>query len=261
MNKIWIVDSFTAKPYSGNPAGIMIVHDFPQDMQQIAAELNLSETAFVKLLGQNHFHIRWFTPRVEVKLCGHATLAAAYVLYEQQMAKSNKIIFDSLSGQLAVMRDKQSLILDFPLQKTSSFLDKAPFEEALGALEIDEFVQAHDDVIVVLKNEDAIYKLSADFVKLLEIEARGIIVTAPSYEYDFISRFFAPRIGVNEDPVTGAAHCKLADYWSKRLNKTEFKAFQASMRGGHLFLKVQNDRVFLKGQAVTIMEGVWKASL
>lgn len=261
MNKIWIVDSFTAQPYSGNPAGVMIVHDFPQDMQQIAAEMNLSETAFVKLVEQDRFHIRWFTPQVEVKLCGHATLAAAHILYEQQIVKADKIIFDSLSGLLAIMRDGQSLVLDFPLQKTSTALDKAPFEEALGTWDIDEVVQAYDDVIVALRSEDAIYKLSPDFVKLLQIDARGVIVTAPSHKYDFISRFFAPRVGVNEDPVTGSAHCKLADYWSKRLSKIELTAFQASARGGNLFLRIQNDRVFLKGQAITIMEGTWKTSL
>lgn len=258
MNTIWIVDSFTTTPYSGNPAAVMIVTDFPQNMQKIAAEMNLSETAFAKPLGQDHFHIRWFTPKIEVKLCGHATLAAAHILYEQGIAKSHKIILDSLSGPLAVKHEETSLILDFPLQRVSTIQDKTPFQHALGTLEIEEVVQAYDDVIVALDNEEAIYKLSPDFTKLLEIEARGVIVTAPGHQYDFISRFFAPRVGVNEDPVTGSAHCKLADYWSKRLNKMEFNAFQASARGGQLFLEIQNDRVFLRGQAVTIMEGVWK---
>lgn len=254
MTKIWIVDAFANKPYTGNPAAVMIVDEFPEDAQKIAAEMNLSETAFVKKLGDNHFHIRWLTPAVEVKLCGHATLAASHILFEQNLVQSDEIILDSLSGPLSVKREKDGYTLDFPLQRTTNLLPTSPFQEALK-IDVLEAVQAYDDVIILVKCEKELREMSPDITKLKAIDCRGIIVTAASQDYDFISRFFAPRVGVDEDPVTGSAHCKLGDYWSKRLGKTEFRAFQASNRGGEIDIRIENDRVFLHGHAITILEG------
>lgn len=259
MNKIWIVDAFVANtPYSGNPAAVMVVDDFKDDMQQIAAQMNLSETVFVKKLGVDHYHIRWFTPTVEVKLCGHATLAASHILFQEKLIEGNRITFDSLSGPLGVIQDSNGIILDFPLQPISSNLDVSTFEKILDLEgEIEEVVQAHDDVIVVLKSEQRITSLIPNFEKIKEVDARAVVVTAASLQYDFISRFFGPRVGVNEDPVTGSAHCKLADYWSKRLNKQSFVAYQASSRGGILHIQIKKDRVLLKGKTTTVMAGNW----
>jgi len=259
MRKIWTVDAFTNKPYAGNPAAVMIVDEFPEDMQLIAMEMNLSETVFLKQLGENHFHIRWFTPAVEVKLCGHATLAASHILFQENKITSSIVQYESLSGPLSVEKVSDGLVLNFPLQKISDSLDKAHFIQAFNLpTQIVEVVKAYDDVIVLVDHEDTVKNLVPDFNKLAELRVRGVIITAPSKQYDFVSRFFGVDCGVHEDPVTGSAHCKLADFWSKRLNKTEFLAFQASKRGGELKVKINGDRVLIKGQAVTIMEGILK---
>jgi PhzF family phenazine biosynthesis protein len=259
MNKLWIVDSFTSTPYTGNPAAVMIVAEFPSSMQSIAAEMNLSETAFVKPLNTDYYHICWYTPTVEVSLCGHATLAAAHVLFHEEKIQSNEITFESLSGPLQVTREKEGLVMNFPLQKIGARLDRHFFEEALNVQgKIVEVLQAYDEIIIVLRTEEDVITFQPNFSEIAKIEAKGIIITAHAHEYDFVSRTFAPRLGINEDPVTGSAHCKLADYWSKVLNKHEFKAYQASARGGSLSLKIVGDRVLLKSQAVTIFEGVLK---
>ncbi|HRE33264.1 MAG TPA: PhzF family phenazine biosynthesis protein [Candidatus Berkiella sp.] len=258
MNTIWIVNAFAHAPYTGNPAAIMVVIEFPEEMQRIAAQMNLSETVFAKKLNKDHFHIRWFTPLVEVKLCGHATLAAAHILFQEKQISGNKILFDSLSGPLEVTRRDNTIMLNFPLQPVGHTLDKTSFETLLDLpSQIDEVVQAYDDVIVALYDEQTLRSLQPDFEKVKQIEARGVIITAPSKQYDFVSRFFAPRVGVNEDPVTGSSHCKLADYWAKRLQKKTFHAYQASQRGGKLVIQVENGRVFLQGNAITIMQGQW----
>ena len=258
MRKIYIVDAFTSVPYKGNPAGVMVVDEFPEDMQQIAFELNLSETAFVKSLAQDHFHIRGMTPATEVKLCGHATLAASHIIFENGLNHSDKLRFDCLSGELYVRRSENGCVLNFPLQSTGVALDKTPFIKALKTEAIQEVVQAYDDVIVRLSSEEDIRRLEPDITLLKQVDARGIIVTAPGKSHDFVSRFFAPKVGVNEDPVTGSAHCKLASYWMNKLNKTTFKAYQASPRGGELLLEVVGDRVLIAGQAVTFLEGAIK---
>ncbi len=261
MTKIWIVDAFTDKPYRGNPAGVMLVDEFPLDKNchAIAAELNLSETAFVKRLDIDHYHVRWFTPATEVKLCGHATLASAHVLFAEQLIQSNKIRFDSLSGVLNVTREADGLVLDFPLQKTGESLDLALFENLLDLKgDILNVVQAYDDVIVELREEARLHAFKPDFAQISQVPCRGLVLTVASQgEYDFVSRFFAPKVGVNEDPVTGSAHCKLAYYWSQKLDKQNLKAYQASARGGKIMLRVENDRVMLKGTAVTVMAGEW----
>jgi PhzF family phenazine biosynthesis protein len=258
--KIWIVDAFTDKAYKGNPAAVMLVSDFPTDAQSIAAEMNLSETAFVKPLRDNHFHIRWLTPTAEVKLCGHATLASAHILFQQDLVPQDHIVFESLSGPLFVKQEKNGLVLDFPLQKTGAQLDPVPFSAALNLSQTDiiEVLQAVDDVIVVLHDEDSVKHLNPDLNMLKTINSRGVIVTAAGKTFDCVSRFFAPTIGIPEDPVTGSAHCKLADYWSRKLEKTALHAYQASARGGSMHIEIQGERVLLKGQAVTIMEGIWK---
>lgn len=260
MNKIWLVDAFAHGPFTGNPAAVMVVEAFPDNMQKIAAEMNLSETVFVKKLGLDHYHIRWFTPSVEVKLCGHATMAASHILFQEKLIRGNTITFDSLSGTLNVSQDNDEIILDFPLQPVSTQLDIHDFEKIFDLKgEIEEVVQAHDDVIVALKSEQQVTSLIPNFEKINQVNARAVVVTAPSKQYDFVSRFFGPRVGVNEDPVTGSAHCKLADYWSKRLNKSTFTAYQASVRGGVLHIQIDGDRVLLKGKAITMMEGRWLA--
>lgn len=213
--------------------------------------MNLSETAFVKPLGKNHFHIRWFTPKVEVKLCGHATLASAHILHEEKLIFGDEIIFESLSGPLRVFG---KYTLDFPLQKTGPVI-KSPIAGALLA------VKAYDDIIVELPDAQAVRNFSPSGAKLSEIDCRGIIITARGdAPYDFVSRFFAPKVGVDEDPVTGSAHCKLAHYWEQKLGKSNFFAYQASVRGGEITLSIAQDRVHLTGSAVTILKGTWLPS-
>lgn len=256
--KIWTVDAFTDKPFSGNPAAVTIVQDFPNDdiCQKIAAEMNLSETAFLKPLGTNHFHIRWFTPAVEVKLCGHATLASAHILFEEGIVKGDCITLNSLSGPLSIERVGNEIILDFPLQKIGETIPSSFFKGLFEPETILGAVQAYDDVIVEVKDEQILRSLKLDSARVNTIDCRGLIVTAKgSKPYDFVSRFFAPRVGVAEDPVTGSAHCKLADYWQKKLEKQEFLAYQASSRGGIISLKIVGERVHLKGTAITMMEG------
>lgn len=258
--KIWTVDAFTKEPYSGNPAAVTIVGEFPEDTvcKNIAAEMNLSETAFVKPLADGTFHIRWFTPLVEVKLCGHATLSAAHILFQEDLA-TNSVTLSSLSGPLVVTKEEEALTLNFPLQKTGPYL---PVEAIMEQLDIDESViaavQAYDDIILELENPEALHRIILDPKDVLKLDCRGLIVTAKGESpYDFTSRFFAPRVGVDEDPVTGSAHCKLAHYWQLKLNKDSFVVYQASKRGGEIHITIQEDRVLLKGHAVTIMEGNW----
>lgn len=258
--KIWIVDAFATKPYTGNPAGVMMINDFPDDglCKKIAAEMNLSETAFIKPLQDGTFHIRWFTPTVEVKLCGHATLAAAHILFQEGKAET-QVNFHSLSGPLSVVKKADTLTLDFPLQKTGPALSADGFIEIL---ELDKpvvaAVQAHDDILIELETSQDVRNLILDPKDVHKIDCRALIVTAKGDgHYDFISRFFGPRVGVNEDPVTGSAHCKLAHYWQTKLNKDNFHAYQASQRGGELYIRVANERVLISGKAVTIMEGKW----
>lgn len=257
--KIWIVDAFTREPFRGNPAAVTIVDHFPDDAlcSSIAAEMNLSETAFLKPLGQNHFHIRWFTPTTEIKLCGHATMASAHVLWEQGLVEGNIITFDSLSGPLRVYKSPRGITLDFPLQSVSHPLPTKVFQE-LFEQEVVAAVQAHDDVIVEVKDEEALRSLTPNMDRIRQMEYRGIIVTTKSetLDYDFKSRFFAPRVGVNEDPVTGSAHCKLADYWHKKTGKTMFRAYQASRRGGGMEIElIEDQRVYLTSNAMTILTG------
>ena len=257
--KIWIVDAFTDRPYAGNPAAVTIVDSFPDDAtcQKIAAEMNLSETAFIKPLGPNHFHLRWFTPKVEVKLCGHGTLASSHILHQEKLITGTEILFDSLSGPLRVYSSSSSYTLDFPLQKTGAQIESPLIRQHFG--KIVQAVQAYDDIIIELASEEQLRAYVPQISEILKIDCRGLILTARGTgRYDFVSRFFAPKVGVNEDPVTGSAHCKLAYFWQQKLNKSEFLAYQASPRGGEIKLSIVQDRVHLTGKAVTILKGEWQ---
>lgn len=260
--RIWTVDAFTDKPFAGNPAAITIVDEFPSDdmCQKIAAEMNLSETAFLKSIGPDHFHIRWFTPLTEVELCGHGTLAAAHILFQENIVKGDKISFNSLYGPLYVNREGSSVLLDFPLIKMENNLfPLLPLKNLLELKSLTTAFHSHDTVIAELSDENELRSLNLDSEKVKQIEHNTVIITTRGKApYDFVSRVYAPREGINEDPVTGSAHCLLVDYWQKKLGKSEFLAYQASPRGGILELQIVGDRVHLKGQAVTILEGTLK---
>lgn len=259
--KFWTVDAFSREIFHGNPAGVCIVEEFPAEdlMQNIAAEINLSETAFVVPKRHGHYDIRWFTPTVEVNLCGHGTLSAAHVLWNDygDAKEYEKIYFDSHSGVLAAHRNENSITLDFPAYTSELVGMPDGLGEALGISPI-AVSKAYDDLIVELHSIKAVKKLMPDISKLKEIACNGIIVTASGEvgdEYDFVSRVFAPREGIDEDPVTGSAHCKLAPYWAEKLGKNEFVAYQASKRGGVLKVHYAHERVYLTGEAVTVLMG------
>ncbi len=257
---IFQVDAFTNQPFRGNPAGVCLLEAPQPDewMLGIAREMNLSETAFLLPEGGS-YRLRWFTPAVEVSLCGHATLASAHILWEQGGLQADKTaVFNTLSGELSAMRAADGWIaLNFPA-RFSQAVD-AP-EGLLGALGLDEplFVGKYrEDFLVEVKDEKIVRELQPDFNRLLDVKTRGVVVSARSATppYDFVSRFFAPAVGVNEDPVTGSAHCALAPYWASRLGKQSMLAYQASRRGGELRVRLQGDRVILEGQALTVFTG------
>ena len=258
--KFCTVDAFTDTLFKGNPAAVCVVEAFPGDdlMQSIATEVNLSETAFIVPLNSNHFDIRWFTPTVEVALCGHATLAAAHVLWtEMEIVTTEEIYFESKSGVLKAWRDDNGITLDLPAHYVEPISIPEGLIEALGVSPV-SVGQANDDCLVELHSAQEVIDLSPDTARLANIDCRGIIITAEGNadsDYDFVSRFFAPKVGVTEDPVTGSAHCKLATYWSERLGKNVFNAYQASKRGGYIKVRHEGERVLLTGHAVTAFSG------
>lgn len=256
--KIFTVDAFADRPFSGNPAGVCLLEG-PADpgwMQKIAGEMNLSETAF--LYPEGHlFQLRWFTPTLEVALCGHATLASAHVLWELgRLAPEESVRFQTLSGILVARKNGSEIELDFPSKPV--VVAPAP-ESLLDALGVKaRFIGKNDfDYLVEVSSEDEVYDVKPDFGRLSKVAARGIIVTSRSGDicFDFVSRFFAPAAGVNEDPVTGSAHCALGPFWAERLKRNDFVAYQASARGGVVRVAVNGDRVLLGGKAVTVMRG------
>jgi PhzF family phenazine biosynthesis protein len=257
---IFQVDAFTDEPFQGNPAGVCLVR-WPVEaawMQHVAAEMNLAETAFPWPEGDG-FRLRWFTPKVEVKLCGHATLATAHILWEQGLLPPDREArFQTLSGLLTARRDGDLIELDFPARPP---LPNAPdwTDTVVGALGIKPvFVgMSAEDVIFEAADEETVRGLQPDLATLRTVPARGVIVTARSSggRFDFISRFFAPAVGVDEDPVTGSSHTVLVPYWAKKLGRTSFTAYQASARGGVLHLKLAGDRVKIAGHAVTVIRG------
>jgi len=254
------VHSFTAKIFGGNPAGVCLLDAWIDDefMLNIAAENNLSETAFI-VPNKDHYELRWFTPTVEVDLCGHATLATAYVLFDQLGYEGDVIIFQTRSGELSVFKDNDFIVMDFPSRPTEPTDIPEHLIAGLGC-EVERVSKARD-YLVVLENEKEVRDLQPDFSKLEKIDCEGVIVTAPGNEVDFVSRFFAPRMGIAEDPVTGAAHSTLTPYWAERLGKNRLTARQVSERGGDLWCKQADDRVQIAGHAVLYVKGMlnWEA--
>lgn len=256
--KIFQVDAFTDKPFCGNPAAICILPQ-PRDemwMQKVAREMNLSETAFLHREGDG-FSLRWFTPSVEVDLCGHATLASAHILWEVGLlARRQQARFYTRSGLLTAESKGDEVELNFPATPEESSTAPPELSEALGL--IPKYVgRSKFDYLLEADSEEMVRKLSPDFALLRTLPVRGIMVTssADSSEYDFVSRFFAPAVGVDEDPVTGSAHCCLGPFWSKKSGKNSFVALQVSQRGGIVRVRVDGDRVYLGGKAVTVLKG------
>ncbi len=250
------VDAFTSRVFSGNPAAVCLLDGWPADeqLQSIAAENNLSETAFL-VPNRDGFELRWFTPVTEVALCGHATLASAFVLFECRKWKEKAIRFQTRkSGELVVTRRGDLLEMDFPARPAHPVDPPAGLAEALHVGPKEVFGSA-EDILVVLENEKQVRNLRPDFTALAGVECRGTIVSARGDNSDFVSRFFAPRVGVPEDPVTGSAHCVLIPYWAKLLGKKSLHALQVSRRGGELFCEDHGPRVRIAGKAVLYLEG------
>lgn len=252
---IYVVDAFTGTAFKGNPAAVCLTSEPLEDvvMQNIATEMNLSETAF--LFPQDAgYSLRWFTPDAEVDLCGHATLASAHMLWETNILAQDKTAnFYTKSGLLTAVKQDSWIQLNFPAEPVSE--SEYP-KELIEALQIEPIFVGRNrfDYFIEVESEDIVRNLMPNFYILKTINARGIIITSRSNEYDFVSRCFFPAVGVNEDPVTGSAHCGLGPYWGKKLNKTEMVAYQASERGGHLKINLLKDSVLMSGQAVTIMK-------
>ncbi|RME75812.1 MAG: PhzF family phenazine biosynthesis protein [Chloroflexi bacterium] len=252
------VDAFTDQPFRGNPAAVCILPTAPDEswMQAVAREMNLSETAFLVPRGDG-FNLRWFTPAAEVDLCGHATLASAHVLWERGYLPPDAAArFHTKSGLLTCRKQGDWIEMDFPAEPAQPVDPPPALVEALGVQPV-YTGQNRMDFLVELDSEETVRQLRPNFSRLADLPCRGVIVTgrAASGPYDFVSRFFAPNVGVNEDPVTGSAHCCLGPYWQTRLGKTEFLAYQASPRGGVVRVQIHGDRVILGGQAVTVLKG------
>ena len=246
------VDAFTTRVFEGNPAAVCPLEAWLDDtvLQAIAAENNLPDTAFF-VPSERGFRLRWFTPIAEVDLCGHATLASAHVLFAILGYAKKQIIFETRSGELVVESNNGLLTMNFPARVPVSCPVPDGLIDGLGHPPLE--VLAADDYIVVFQNEEIVRLLSPDFSKLQQLNLRGVVVTAPGNAVDFVSRFFAPKIGVPEDPVTGSAHCELTPYWAGRLGKNTLEARQVSKRGGSLRCQLQGNRVILAGRAVTFM--------
>jgi len=253
--RMFQIDAFTEELFRGNPAGVCPLESWlPDDlMQKIAMENNQAETAFFVRTG-DRFRIRWFTPATEVDLCGHATLAAAFVIFNVEGFSGTSIELDSRSGVLRVRHDGDMLTLDFPADTLRPVNPPAGLSEALGAPSLEVF-RGKTDYLAVFGAEEDIVALRPDFRKLGAIEARGIICTARGRTVDFVSRFFAPQVGIDEDPVTGSAHATLAPYWAGKLGRTEMSAIQLSARRGWLKVNLVGDRVEIGGKARAYLEG------
>jgi PhzF family phenazine biosynthesis protein len=255
--KIYHVDAFTAKAFKGNPAAVCLL-EYPKVdtwMQSVAMEMNLSETAFLIRQGDG-YNLRWFTPKVEVDLCGHGTLASAHVLFGSGGARHDAVIrFYTRSGLLTAVLNDGWIELNFPSTPDAEVSAPEGLTEALG-IEARYIGKTQFDYIVEVGSEEIVRNMDPDFNALCRVQTRGIIVTsrADSGEFDFISRFFCPVLGIREDPVTGSAHCCLGPYWAKKLNKNNLVAYQASERGGMIRVRVDGDRIYLSGQAVTVLK-------
>jgi phenazine biosynthesis protein PhzF family len=252
------IDAFTDRPFRGNPAAVCILSRHRDDtwMQNVAREMNLSETAFLEKR-EDGFNLRWFTPTVEVELCGHATLASAHALWEiGYLNPKEQARFFTKSGLLTAALTDDWIEMNFPVEPETAASAPPDLSRALG-VGFTYVGKNRFDYLVEIDSEESIRRINPDFSLLATIPMRGVIVTSPSSstEYDFVSRFFAPQVGVNEDPVTGSAHCCLGPYWGARLGKHETVGYQASSRGGIVRVRMDKDRVYLGGQAVTVLRG------
>lgn len=254
--RIYQIDAFTDQIFQGNPAAVVPLEKWPEDklLQAIALENNLSETAFYVPNG-DIFEVRWFTPTTEVELCGHATLSAAHVLFEEEKYPKNTIEFHSrYSGVLTVTRSDLGITLDFPADIIEKVAVLEEYTTPFNAKPSQAF-RGKSDLILLFDSESIIQQLEVDMRLLEELDLRGVIVTAPGDQVDFVSRFFGPRVGVPEDPVTGSAHTSLTVLWNNKTQKDSFEAIQLSKRGGKLHCKLSKDRVLITGKAVTYMVG------
>lgn len=252
------IDAFTERPFAGNPAAVCLLDNEADEqwMQDVAREMNLSETAFVRPLEEG-FGLRWFTPAIEVELCGHATLASAHALWAAGIVNAAESIqFHTKSGALTCSKLGDLIQMDFPATPPEPADAPDGLVEALG-LEPSLVLRTKNDKFLVVGSENLLRSISPDFARLKDIPMRGVIVTSTSDDsrFDFVSRYFAPAAGIDEDPVTGAAHCCLGPYWSERLGRNEMTAFQASKRGGTVYVRVAGNRVILSGYAVTVLDG------
>lgn len=261
--RLYQVDAFADKPFSGNPAGVCILdREMPADwMLALAGEMNLSETAFL-LKKDDGYGLRWFSPATEVELCGHATLASAHILWETgTLGEHEEARFHTLSGLLTVQKKGALMEMDFPAEPVQ---ECEPPEGLLPALGVEPVFVGRNrmDYLVEVGTEESVIRLSPDFAALRAVQTRGVMVTSRAdsgREFDFISRFFAPAYGIDEDPVTGSAHCALGPYWMTRLNKNAMSAYQASRRGGQLSVRVDGERVKLGGNAITVLDAELRA--
>ena len=256
--QLFQVDSFTNEPFKGNPAGVCILEKPAAEkwMQDLAMEMNLAETAFI-YPKDDGYHLRWFTPVTEVELCGHATLATAHILFETGILNGNQTAkFQTISGQLTVTKQNDFLEMNFPATPAMPCAVPDSLQHAFGNCQIRWAGKNNFDYLLEVESEAIVTEMRPDFGLLKNTTQRGVIITAKSdnSDFDFISRFFAPAVGIDEDPVTGSAHCTLGPYWSTKLKKTNFTAYQASRRGGTVQVELNGDRVLLRGKAVTVFQ-------
>ena len=252
---IYQIDAFSSQPFKGNPAAVCPLEEWLPDevMQSIAMENNLSETAFF-VKNEDQYDIRWFAPKIEIDLAGHPTLAAAHVIFNEMNHQGDSITFNSKIGDtLDITRNKDIISMNFPSRPLKKIYKKEFIEEAIG-VEVEEFYENRDGLAVV-SNEEIVTNLSPSMDMISKMDYIGLIVTSRSENVDFVSRFFAPQIGVPEDPVTGSAHCELIPLWAKKLNKNKLTAKQLSSREGTLYCEYLNDRVIIGGEAVTVLSG------
>ncbi|MBT2787759.1 MULTISPECIES: PhzF family phenazine biosynthesis protein [unclassified Halomonas] len=252
---LYQVDAFASKPFEGNPAAVCPLEVWLDDalLQAIATENNLSETAFF-VPTETGYHLRWFTPAVEVDLCGHATLAAAWVIFNVLGDSSEILQFQTRSGPLLVKRKDDELAMDFPAKTLEPLAIRAEVAAALGGIEIEEMLIS-DDIVVVINDVSLIESLAPDMQQLKQLPGRGVVVTAKGYDVDFVSRWFGPKVGVEEDPVTGSAHTSLAPYWARRLGKQTLTARQGGARKGTLSCILEGERVIIKGRVAPYLKG------
>ncbi|VVB95515.1 Phenazine biosynthesis-like protein [uncultured archaeon] len=255
--RFYHIDAFTNHVFAGNPAGVCFLEKWVDGaiLQSIAEENNLPETAFLVQAG-DHYELRWFTPRVEIDLCGHATLASAFAVFEYVNPRAGRVDFETKSGRLSVVRRGDLLIMDFPTRRPEPYPPPDNIDKILG-IPPSETLRSRD-LLVVYEEEEQVRRLKPDMAGVASLDCFAVIVTAPGENCDFVSRFFAPGAGIPEDPVTGSSHCTLIPYWSERLRKKELHAFQLSERGGELFCEDWGERVAIGGRAVTYLSGTMK---